>query len=151
MLNRYKTMEKDKLIALVIAILGISAVAAPILASDDISLWVWGMIITLDGEVHYLTEQTSSSEIFFSTMFTVSTAMFIAWFVVYILLEFKGIMQKMPTWIPGLLMTIGMGFPLVYAMIGLIQGAVVPIGVVAGLIAGIWSWILGAKASNSKT
>jgi hypothetical protein len=144
-------MEKDKLIAIVIAILGLSALAAPILASEDISMWVWGLIVTRDGEVHYLTEQTSSSEVFFTTMFTVSTAIFTAGLVLYFLLEIMGKIQKMPAWLPGLIMTIGMGFPVGYTIIGIIQGAVVPIGAVTGLVAGIWSWILGAQASMPKT
>ncbi len=139
-------MEKQKLISLVIGILGIAAVAAPTLASSDVAFWMWGLIVTFSGEVAFVFEQTE--QVVFSSMLLSSAIVVAVGLLLYFMANFtKAGLEKMPAWLPGLIITIGMGFPTFYFFMNTFVGGggVVPIGIVPGLIGGIWAWVIGAR------
>ncbi len=144
-------LEKQKLISLVIGILGIAAVAAPILASSDVAFWMWGLIVTISGEVAFVFEQTE--QVVFSAILLSSAIIVVVGLLLHFMAYFSKVdLKTMPAWLPGLLITIGMGFPTFYFLMNTIAGGggVIPIGIIPGLIGGIWAWVIGARADLAK-
>ena len=85
--------------------------------------------------------------------------MFVILFIVFLAIDVGGIVLHIlgltnilklakVAWLPGLLMIIGMGFPTFYFFMALGGGFLLPLGIIFGLIGGIWVLVIAIKASK---
>ncbi|HME56484.1 MAG TPA: hypothetical protein VKM55_30065 [Candidatus Lokiarchaeia archaeon] len=146
-------MDKEKLMVWLPGILAILGIGLPILLSSEVAFWSWGLVITSHGEVYnMIVDAESSSSRMIATIFLIFFIIDAAGIVLYIL-KVTSIM-KLPnvSWLPGLLMLAGMGFPAYYMIITIPDnGFVFPLGVIVGIIGGIWVLVIGIKEIPRKS
>jgi hypothetical protein len=147
-------MEKDKINTWIIGILGLVSLGVPAFYAGDFFLWSWGLMASFYGDVGFVLAEGGRSAAIFGTLFLGTAIVFAIGAILYLLaVTIESPKIKLPTrlaWVPGMLMTIGIAFPVFYALEVLIGETTffTPMGIVSGLVAGIWAWVRGAKASK---